>query len=211
MERAWVVENGLLELGVCLMMMLLLASAHAQAPVQTDTGVGRISLIHGDVSTQRGDSGDWAAATLNAPIVSGDKISTGDESRAEVQLDYSNIVRLGNRTQANISTLSRTQIQVQVAQGIVNYTVFKDSETEPEIDTPNAAIHPYKKDGSFRIETFSNDETRIIVRNGQADISTPQGSTHVKNEHMTTVRGRNETAQYQISEAPGKDAWDRFK
>src|SRR6266849_2082781 len=141
MKSAWVVKNGLLELGVLVMMMLLLASAHAQAPVQTDTGVGRISLIHGDVSTQRGDSGDWAAATLNAPIVSGDKISTGDESRAEVQLDYSNIVRLGNRTQANISTLSRTQIQVQVAQGIVNYTVFKDSETEPEIDTPNAAIH----------------------------------------------------------------------
>jgi len=210
MKSAWVVKNGLMELGVLVMMMLLLASAHAQAPVQTDTGVGRISLIHGDVSTQRGDSGDWAAATLNAPIVSGDKISTGDESRAEVQLDYSNIVRLGNRTQANISTLSRTQIQVQVAQGIVNYTVFKDSETEPEIDTPNAAIHPYKKDGSFRIETFSNDETRIIVRNGQADISTPQGSTQVKKGQMITVRGSNDNAQYQISEAPGKDDWDRF-
>jgi len=41
---------------------------------ETDQGVARISMIHGDVSTQRGDSGDWSAATLNAPVVSGDKV-----------------------------------------------------------------------------------------------------------------------------------------
>src|SRR5258708_6117704 len=101
MKSAWVVKNGLLELGVLLMMMLLLASAHAQGAGQTDSGVGCSSSSRGDDSTQRGDAEEWATARLNAPIVSGDKISTGDESRAEVQLDYSNIVRLGNRTQAN--------------------------------------------------------------------------------------------------------------
>ena len=36
-----------------------------EAPAQTDQGVARVSLIHGDVSTQRGDSGDWSAAALN--------------------------------------------------------------------------------------------------------------------------------------------------
>src|SRR2546421_6392146 len=44
---------------------------------QSDTGVARISLIHGDVSTQRGDSGDWGNAILNSPLVSGDRVSTG--------------------------------------------------------------------------------------------------------------------------------------
>src|SRR5579864_3746469 len=33
-----------------------------EAPATTDQGVARISMIHGDVSTQRGDSGDWSAA-----------------------------------------------------------------------------------------------------------------------------------------------------
>jgi len=36
-------------------------------------GVARISLIHGDVSTQRGDSKDWSAAALNAPVLAGDR------------------------------------------------------------------------------------------------------------------------------------------
>ncbi len=66
----------------------------AQDGPDASAGVARISLIHGDVSTQRGDSGEWAAASLNAPVVSGDRISTGDRSRTELQLDYANLLRL---------------------------------------------------------------------------------------------------------------------
>src|SRR5215510_11714065 len=117
MENRWVVKNGLVEIAILLMMLFCLASARAQ--VQVEPGVGRISLMHGEVSTQRGDSGDWAAANLNVPIVSGDKVSTGDSARAEIQLDYSNILRLGSHTQVNITQLSKTQIHVQAAEGIV--------------------------------------------------------------------------------------------
>src|ERR1700719_3224142 len=80
---------------------------------QTDVppGVARISLIQGDVSAQRGDSGDWTAAALNQPLVGGDRISTGDGSQAELQLDHSNILRLGNNAHAKIATLGRAQIE----------------------------------------------------------------------------------------------------
>ena len=47
-----------------------------EGPAKVDQGVGRISMIHGDVSTQRGDSGTWSAAVLNQPVVNGDKVST---------------------------------------------------------------------------------------------------------------------------------------
>jgi len=173
-------------------------------------GVARISLIHGAVSTQRGDSGDWAAAVLNAPVVSGDKVSTGDNSRAEVQLDYANILRLSNRSQATVATLTRNQIQVQVAQGIVNYDVFKDGEASAEIDTPNVAIHPSNRDGSFRIEVRPDGDTEIIVRRGEADISTPQGSTHLQQGQDAVIRGSSTDAQYRTSTAPPRDEWDRW-
>src|SRR5271170_3220176 len=65
-------------------------------------GVARISLIHGDVSTQRGDSKDWSVAALNAPVLAGDRVSTGDKARVELQLDYANMLRLAEHTQANI-------------------------------------------------------------------------------------------------------------
>src|SRR4030081_3834563 len=115
----------------------------SRAQVDTSPGGARISLIQGDVSAQRGDTGDWSAAALNQPLVGGDRISTGDGSQAELQLDHSNILRLGNNAQAKIATLERTQIeraqigrtqieraqiQVQVGRGLAYYTVFKDSE-----------------------------------------------------------------------------------
>ncbi|MGC1129624.1 MAG: hypothetical protein WA875_08700, partial [Candidatus Acidiferrales bacterium] len=40
---------------------------------QAQPGVARVSMIHGDVSTQRGDNGDWVAVTLNTPISNGDR------------------------------------------------------------------------------------------------------------------------------------------
>ncbi len=181
-----------------------------QQGTDSAAGVARISLIHGAVSTQRGDSSDWASAVLNAPVVSGDKVSTGDNSRAEVQLDYANILRLSNKSQATVATLTRNQIQVQVAQGIVNYDVFKDAEASAEIDTPNVAIHPANRDGSFRIEVRPDGDTEIIVRKGEADIFTPQGSTHLQQGQDAIIRGTSTDAQYKTSDAPPKDEWDRW-
>jgi FecR protein len=181
-----------------------------EAPAQTDEGVARISLIHGDVSTQRGDSGDWSAVTLNQPVMTGDKVSTGDNARAELQLDFANIVRLGPNSQANMANLTKRNIQIQLAQGIADFTISKDSESEPELDTPNVSIHPAHHDGVFRVEVRPDGDTIVIVRAGQAQIATPEGSTEVNAGEMATVRGDAESAQYKISSAPDRDDWDRW-
>ena len=181
-----------------------------EAPAQTDQGVARISLIHGDVSTQRGDSGDWSAATLNQPAMTGDKVSTGDNARAEVQLDFANLIRLGPNSQANVANLTKRNIQIQLAQGILDYSVSKDSESEPEIDTPSVTVHPSHHDGVFRVEVRPDGDTVIIVRQGEAQIATQQGATEVHEGEMATVRGDGESAQYKISSAPERDDWDRW-
>ena len=181
-----------------------------EAPAQTDQGVARVSLIHGDVSTQRGDSGDWSAATLNQPVMTGDKVSTGDSARSELQLDFANILRLGPNSKANIANLTKKNIQIQLSEGIANFTVSKDSEAEPEIDTPNVSVHPAHHDGVFRIEVRPDGDTIVIVRQGEAQISTPQGSTEIHEGDMATVRGNADSAQYKISQAPDRDDWDRW-
>jgi hypothetical protein len=181
-----------------------------EGPAKVDQGVGRISMIHGDVSTQRGDSGTWSAAILNQPVMVGDKVSTATGGRAEVQLDFANILRLGANAQANIANFTQKYIQIQVSQGLANYSVFGESEAEPEIDTPNVALHPAHKDGVFRIEVRPDGDSIIIVRKGEAQISTPQGIADVKLGDMVTVRGSGADAKYKISAAPDRDDWDRW-
>jgi len=172
--------------------------------------MGRVSLIQGDVSTQRGDSGDWSAATLNTPLAPGDKISTGNKGRAEVQLDFADILRLADSSQATITTLERTQIQIQLGEGLAYFSMFKGHEADVEIDTPNVAIHPIGKDGAYRIYVNPGGQTEVSVRNGEAEISTPQGSTRVKKGDLITIQGDSNNAQFKITAAPGRDDWDAF-
>src|SRR5579863_1405907 len=180
-----------------------------QAP-QGDAGAGRISFIRGDVSTQHDGSNDWAAATVNTPVVNGDHISTGQNARAEIQLDHSNVLRLSDQSTANLVNLSRTQMQLQIGQGLANYEVFRNNEANIEIDTPNVAIHPEMGEGSYRVLVNSNGETIVEVRKGSAGISTPQRSTQVQRDQRITIQGNADNAQYQVSGAPGRDDWDRW-
>ena len=102
-----------------------------EAPAKTDQGVARISLIHGDVSTQRGDSGDWSAAVLNQPVMTGDKVSTGDNARTELQLDFANILRLGPNSKANIANLTQKDIQIQLARASRTTRFRKTAKPSP--------------------------------------------------------------------------------
>ena len=184
-------------------------SYNTPAPEEKN-GVARVSLIHGDVSTQRGDSKDWSAAVLNAPVVAGDRVSTGDKARTELQLDYANMLRLAEHTQANITQLTHSQIQIQLGHGMANYTVFKNSDADAEIDTPNVAIRTERRESSFRILVTADDHTEILVRKGEIEVTTPQGGTRVAQGQFITVVGTSADEQYKIGEAPARDDFDQW-
>ncbi|HLJ15300.1 MAG TPA: DUF6600 domain-containing protein [Bryobacteraceae bacterium] len=181
-----------------------------QAAPQNDPGAARISFMHGDVSTQHSGSSEWAAATINTPVVNGDHISTGQNARAEIQLDHANVLRLSDQTTANVVSLARNQMQLQIGQGLANYEVFKNNDANVEIDTLNVAIRPETGEGSYRILVNSDGETIVDVRKGSAEISTPQGSTRVERDQRITIQGSADSAQYQVSGAPGRDDWDKW-
>src|SRR5258706_1137769 len=182
----------------------------SSAPTDTNSGVARVSLIHGDVSTQRGNVGDWSAAALNAPVVAGDRDSTGDKARTELQLDYANMLRLSEHTEANVNTLTHSQIQIQLGRGMANYTVLKNSDADAVIDTPNVAIRTNRRESSFRILVTADDHTEVLVRKGEVEITTPQGGTRVGEGQFITVQGGGDQAQYKIGEAPARDDWDQW-
>jgi hypothetical protein len=180
-----------------------------QSPqMDTDAGVARASFIHGDVSMQRGDNNDVSAVTLNTPLMSGDKISTGGDSRTELQLDFANVLRLDSNAEANLTTLTRSRIQLQISQGLANYTVLKGSEADIEIDTPNVSVRPHE--GRYRIEVNADGDSLISVREGDADVSTPEGSTQVHKGQLITIRGSANDAQYRVTDASGNDDWDKW-
>jgi Family of unknown function (DUF6600)/FecR protein len=179
-----------------------------QGQTETSTGVARVSLIKGDVSMERGDANEWVAVTVNTPLVPGDTIATGPGSHAEVQLDYSNVLRLSDNAEVKIADLNDSRIQLQVARGTVDLAVFGNNQAKSEVDTPNVAVEPLQA-GTYRIDVNSNELSLITVREGQAQISTPQGSTNLNAGQQITVEGA-QNPQYQIVDARPLDAWDNW-
>ncbi|HET7751797.1 MAG TPA: DUF6600 domain-containing protein [Terriglobales bacterium] len=188
--------------------VLVVMAATVYAGAQVQPGVGRISLINGDVTMQRGDSGDWVDAKLNTPVVAGDKVATGPGARTEVQLDYANVLRLADNANAKVTDLTRERMQVQVGLGLADFSQLRGSDTNIEIDTPNVAIRPLQP-GVYRIQVTSATETQVIVRQGEAEVTTPQGSTRVQSGQLITVEGTT-NPEYQTVAAPDRDDWDRW-
>src|ERR1700680_1845795 len=82
-----------------------------------DHGVARISLVNGEVSVRLGDSGDPTAAALNGPLLANDHLATGPGSRAEIQFDWGNMIRLGADTEVRMGELEDRHYLVQIATG----------------------------------------------------------------------------------------------
>src|SRR5690348_17200837 len=86
-------------------------------PDSASRGVARLSVMNGDVSVRRGDSGDYVAAAINAPLVVGDRVLTGSNSRAEVQFDWANMIRLGPDSEVRMGELEYRRYLAQLARG----------------------------------------------------------------------------------------------
>jgi uncharacterized protein DUF6600 len=174
--------------------------------------VARLGVVNGDASVRRGDSGDWIAAAMNAPLMAGDSVSVAPGGSAELQLDYANFFRIGGDSEIRISQFDNSRQQVQVSRGLVTWRVLRDtngSNIQSEISTPAVAVHPLRL-SEVRVEVAADGATRIIVRRGDAEISTPRGTERIHEGNMMLVRGGADDPEYQIVYAPARDGWDSF-
>jgi hypothetical protein len=182
----------------------------AQQDDDSSRGVARVSVIAGDVSVRRGDSGDNVAATLNAPLVAQDRLLTGIGSRAELQFDFANMIRLGANTEIRLAELQYQRFQINLAVGLATFRVWQNSQSEVDINTPSASIRPMRK-GEYRVQVLEDGSTEITVRDGEVDIFTPQGSRRLGQGRTLTVRreANGETGFLTAGEIP-LDTWDRW-
>ena len=183
--------------------------ARAQDPDDSKRGVARLSLINGDISVQRGDSGEWVAGVINAPLLTGDHVATGPNSRGELEFDASNVVRLGANAELNLTQLEYGRIQVALARGIMTFRMLRNTDVNVEVDTPSVSVRPSRQ-GSFRISVGDDGQTEITARGGDVEVFTPKGSQWVRSGQSMMARGPASDPEFQIVSAGGPDDWDRW-
>jgi hypothetical protein len=184
-------------------------SLHAQDESGDDPShsVARISVIQGEVNVQRGDSGEVVAAALNAPLQAQDHLQTADGSRAEIQFDSSNMVRLAAGTDLGLGNMAYRQYQLQLATGTIEYRVLRDQNAAVELDTPSISIRP-QRSGEYRVTVTPDGTTTVTVRSGQAEIYSPRGSQTLSAGRTMLARGSQSDPEFQMEAAIPRDQFD---
>jgi hypothetical protein len=185
------------------------ANAEPDGQYEPGRAVARISVLNGDVSVRRGDSGDVVAAALNAPVMADDRLLTSSSSRAEVQLDASNMIRIGPNSEVRFTAMDVKSFQIQIAAGTVMFRTLRAGQAQVEVDTPSVAVRPLRP-GAYRVTVHEDGTSEISVRLGEAEIDSQRGGEHLQSGQTMVARGPASDAEFQVVQGAPLDAFDRW-
>jgi hypothetical protein len=172
-------------------------------------GVARLSVIDGSVGIQRGGATTPAAAVVNAPVLADDYVTTGPQSRAEIQFDATTAVRLGENVQMRLTHIDQTDRQVQLAAGTIDLRLLRGTDGTSTIDTPSISIVP-RSGGSYRVAVGDDGTTFVSVRSGRADIETPQGAQSLAPGSTLIAQGTASDPHISSRDEIASDSFDSF-
>src|SRR3989449_172684 len=169
--------------------------------------VGRLSSLSGSVSFRPGSVDDWATATANYPLTTGDHLWTDAGARAEITIG-SSAIRLASQSAFGFLALDDRTTQVRLSQGAVAVRLRHLGDDEAfEIDTPNGAVSLLRP-GSYRVDVDSTgDTTTVTVRHGEAEVTANGSAFSVRADDAAVVAG-TDSPSYDIHAALRPDDWE---
>jgi hypothetical protein len=171
--------------------------------------VARLNYAEGSVSFQPAGEGDWVAAVLNRPMVTGDNLWADEDSRAEVHIG-SAALRLGAQTGITFLDITDNATQIRLAQGSLLVRVrHVDDDDAYEIDTPNLALNLLQA-GTYRIDVSADgNRTIATVFHGRCRVTGGGYSYNVLAGQSATFTG-SDTLNYDIGQVPDQDDFDQW-
>ncbi|MGH8132876.1 MAG: DUF6600 domain-containing protein, partial [Steroidobacteraceae bacterium] len=149
----------------------------------------RLSYLEGPVSLEPAGMQEWAAAELNRPLTTGDRLWTDQGAVAELDIGAA-VIRLGSTTGFSFLNLDDNAAQMQVTAGTLIVRVWDTSNGQSyEVDTPNLALS-LQQPGMYRVEVDdAGDSTVVKVSDGQALAASGGQSIPITTQQMVTFSG----------------------
>ncbi|QQX86887.1 branched-chain amino acid ABC transporter substrate-binding protein [Cupriavidus necator] len=170
--------------------------------------IATLAAVDGNLSFAPAGSDDWAAAGLNRPITTGDRLWLDHGGRAELHAGTV-AVRLGGATAASILNLDDSATQVKLTQGTLQLRVraLPPGQTV-EVDTPNLAFVP-REPGDYRLDVAPDGSTTTVtMRHGSAVVYGDSRSIELQRGDRMRFAGTD------LADAGGggapEDAFDRW-
>ncbi len=176
------------------------------AAAQQDNGdppmrVGRVALVDGTVSFHTEDAEQWAPATLNYPVTSGNTFWTEPNAQTELQIEASRIDLAGG-TEFQVGLLDQTGLQATQSQGEI-YLHLRGIEGGEawSVQTPRGLV-TLAGDGRYAIDAGDTQTpTTVTVLEGRAQVSGPDLALQVGPGQTAALTG---TDSFQGSVGPAR-------
>ena len=147
----------------------VLLSAAAGVLADPPGRIARLAYVNGPVSFAAAGDNTWEYATVNRPLIAGDRLWVEAGGRDEVQVGGA-ALRMGGNTLVTLLNIDDRTTQLQLSQGRLNVRVRKLRPNEVfEIDTPNLALS-IRQPGDYRLDVDPvGNVTMVAVPRGSAE------------------------------------------
>ena len=170
--------------------------------------VGRISYLEGAVAFASDSSENWASASLNYPVTTGDRISTAEGGRAEVHVG-STAIRVAPDSGISFTLLDDQAVQVRLDRGSVSVRLRHiEADEQFEIDTQTSSI-TLSEPVEVRVDQTANGDASVRALIGSAEVATGQSSFTVYAGQTAGIPAADPGA-YWVNSTPSSDDWDRW-
>ncbi|MGZ8431688.1 MAG: DUF6600 domain-containing protein [Candidatus Deferrimicrobiaceae bacterium] len=168
-------------------------------------GEMRVQLVEGDVQVKIAETGEWAPASVNMPLVEGDELWVPEGSQSAIQTNNGADVRLDGNTSVQILRVDRNSFQFSLSQGRAYVLNNAPAGSVLQFDTPDTSIRAFET-SAFRID-IPNGETDVLVFRGIVTAENAGGTTRVRAGSML-VLGSDGYAE--LSPLPPSDNWQAW-
>jgi hypothetical protein len=179
---------------------------------QTDPSdrVARLAYTSGDVEFAPAGEDTWGSAAINRPLVTGDRLMTGESGRAALELGDA-ALRINDNSAFNFLDLDDTTTQVELSQGTLNLRVRTIGGGQVyEIDTPTVAFVA-SEPGTYRVDVAPNGNGAMVtVFEGSGTVYGENGVSRPVQAGQSYRFSDTSLANVQVQGVPAPDDFDRF-
>ncbi len=185
-------------------------AARAEPAGDPPARVGRLAYIEGTVSFRSADQEQWAPATRNLPVTSGQSYWTEPNARAEVQVGGAEL-RVDQSTEIDVVRLDDNATVLGLSQGTINVHLRTAPPGGVQVRTPRGQVSLLRQ-GSYHLEVGASGDASaqpvtLAVLEGEARMEAPRATLIVRRGERATFTGDPMTAAFAEADATPFDDW----
>lgn len=175
--------------------------------------VVRLSFVEGNVTVERPDVQTWAEAPVNTPLQEGFKLSTGENSYAEIQFENGGTIRLGQLGLLKLTELAFTPDggkinHADLRQGYATFHPLTSHLGESlKVGTPYGTLTA-RGGTQFRVDLDQGME-RVEVIDGEVEVQSNLGDTTIEKDSVLIMQPGAADPTV-VSQGITKDDWDQW-